>query len=982
PIISTRTGQPIQTFTAEHWVRQLRDTVRFADAAHTLHHHGVTTHLELGPEPALTPHITQGTAIPLQRATQDQHTHLINALAQAHNHGVTVDWTTIHTGHTVQLPTYPFQRQTYWVKPSASQADLTSAGLTVTGHPLLTAAVQAAGTDALILTGKISPATCPWPADQTINGHVFLPGSAFLDMAVHAADHLDRNVVTALTIHAPAILTPDQPLHLQLAGTPEEGGHSLTMHTRTAYDQPWTHHATATLRNELRAEPAPLTWPPTGAEAIDPAEIYDEMAAAGRELGPVFQGLRGLWRKGDHTYAEVSLPEEISAAGHGVHPVLVETALLALGLRGESVLLPVSWENVRLHAAEARTLRVHLRRTGNESYQLHASDTSGLPVLTAGAVMLRDSSPDFAADGRQTLLDSLFRLDWTAVPVAAAEADGEFVVESVEPSGDDVVRATHRATQDMLALVRSRLSEDRPGGDRLVVVTRSAVVIGEHEEPDLPGAAVWGLIRSTQNEHPDRFVLIDTDGTVPIPVALATGETQLAIRDGQVLIPRLAMTPDTPGALSLDPGGTVLITGGTGTLGGLVARHLVTTHGIRHLLLTSRHGAEAEGAAQLVRTLTELGATVTIAACDVADARQLAALLGGVPAEHPLTAVIHTAGVLDDALVTDLTPERLATVLRPKVDAAWNLHQQTAGLDLRAFVLFSSAAGILGAPGQANYAAANAFLDALAQHRVARRVPATALAWGLWEQVSGITGHLDDANLARIRLSGMVPLTAQEGLALFDAALSAGQPALVPARLDRRAIRARAMGGTIPPPLRGLVRVRRSADAQAAAGDWARRLVNHTPAQQHQLLLQMVRSHTAQVLGYGAADRVDPMRAFKDVGFDSLTAVQLRNELSRATGLALPATLVFDHPNPAALAAHLYDLLAPAQVPPILRHLAELEERAGDVGADEELRQKVVARLEEVFALLGRPRAGDDTVLDRIASASTEEIFSFINNEL
>jgi pimaricinolide synthase PimS1 len=984
PIVSTLTGQPVDTFTVDYWVQQVRGTVRFAEAVETLRGNGATTYLELCPDPALSQHVTDGTPIPLQRAAQSQHIHLMKALAQAHTNGVRIDWSPVHTGQQVTLPTYPFQRRTYWAMPAAPVADLSSTGMTATDHPLLTTAVQPADTDALIVTGRISLTTYPWPADQTVNGHTFLPATAFLDMSIHAADHLDCNVITGLTMHTPAILTHEQPLQLQLTSTPGDHGHTLTIHTRTTHNQPWTHHVTATLGTELRAMPAEVPWPPSGAEVIDPTDVLDAAAAAGRELGPAFQGLHQVWREGDHIYAEVSLPGEISAAGHGVHPILLETALLPLVLGDDVVKLPSVWEHVRLHATEARALRVHLHRTGDDTYQLDATDTSGMSVLTVETVTLRDSSADFAADNRQTLLDSLFRLDWTAMPVAAdaTTTTDHFVIEPIDPSTQDVVKAAHQATQDALALVQNWLSGERPGDSRLAVVTRSAVVVGEHEAHQLSGAAVWGLIRSAQNEHPGRLVLIDTDDTVPIPVALATGEPQLAIRDGQILLPRLARVPDAPSTFSLAPGGTVLITGGTGTLGALVARHLVTTHGARRLLLTSRRGLDAEGAAELARELTELGATVAIAGCDAADAQQLEMLLESIPAEHPLTAVIHTAGVLDDALITDLTPERVSTVLRPKVDAAWNLHQQTKHLDLQAFVLFSSAAGTLGAPGQANYAAANTFLDALAQHRAAHHLAATSLAWGLWEQTSGITGHLDDANLTRIRRTGMVPLTAQDGLALFDTALSAQQPTLMPARLDRRAIRAQAMSGALPPPLQGLVRVRRSANAQATGGGWARQLVNHTPARQHQLLLQLVRSQTAQVLGHATADQVDPVQAFKDFGFDSLTAVQLRNQLAAATGLALPPTLVFDHPNPAALATHLHDLLAPNQIPLALQHVSELEEQLGDLGADDELRKKVVARLEEVLARIDPSRASDEAVLDRISSASSEEIFSFINNEL
>ncbi|HKS44583.1 MAG TPA: SDR family NAD(P)-dependent oxidoreductase, partial [Amycolatopsis sp.] len=354
----------------------------------------------------------------------------------------------------------------------------------------------------------------------------------------------------------------------------------------------------------------------------------------------------------------------------------------------------------------------------------------------------------------------------------------------------------------------------------------------------------------------------------------------------------------------LDPEGTVLIAGGTGLLGGQVARHLVAEHGIRHLVLVSRHGREAEGAAELEAELTRSGAVVTTAACDASDRDALARVLAGVPTEHRLTAVVHAAGVLDDGVIEAMTPERVDTVFRPKIDAAWHLHELTQGADLAAFVLFSSAAGILGNPGQANYAAANAFLDELARRRRAAGLPAVSLAWGHWAQASALTRHLGETDLARHRRAGMSGLGSEEGLALFDTALHAGEAVLLAAKLDLAALRT----GTrpVPPLLRGLVRPRRRA-ARTAAGDGglAGRLAGLAPAERDQYLLDLVRAHAATVLGHARADKVDSARAFKEAGFDSLTAVELRTRLSAATGITLSPTVVFDYPTPAALAVHL-----------------------------------------------------------------------------
>jgi acyl transferase domain-containing protein/acyl carrier protein len=353
---------------------------------------------------------------------------------------------------------------------------------------------------------------------------------------------------------------------------------------------------------------------------------------------------------------------------------------------------------------------------------------------------------------------------------------------------------------------------------------------------------------------------------------------------------------------ALDPQGTVLVTGGTGTLGARTAEHLVRAHGARRLLLTSRRGPEAEGATALVERLAELGASAEVVACDAADRAALAAVLDAVPAEHPLTAVVHVAGVVDDAVLTELGDEQLARVLRPKVDAASHLHELTRGADLAAWVTFSSASGTLGGPGQANYAAANAFLDALAEARRAEGLPATSLAWGLWEEASGITGSLADADRARIARSGLLPLATEEALGLIDAGLASAGGTVVPLRLDRRVLREHARAGVLPPLLRGLVRttIRRQ-----ATGSLARQLAEAPEGGRDRLVLDLVRTHVAAILGHPGPDAVDPERPFKELGFDSLAAVELRNRLAQATGVTLAATTVFDHPTPAAVAAYL-----------------------------------------------------------------------------
>jgi acyl transferase domain-containing protein/NADPH:quinone reductase-like Zn-dependent oxidoreductase/acyl carrier protein len=365
----------------------------------------------------------------------------------------------------------------------------------------------------------------------------------------------------------------------------------------------------------------------------------------------------------------------------------------------------------------------------------------------------------------------------------------------------------------------------------------------------------------------------------------------------------------------IDPDGTVLITGGTGALGSALARHLVTKHGARHLLLASRRGREAAGAHELEQELRSHGASVEIAACDVAQEPELARLLAEIPSERPLRAVIHTAGVLDDGVLETMTRGQLDRVFAAKAGAAWNLHRTTLGCDLTTFVMFSSAAGLLGAPGQANYAAANAFLDALAERRRASALPAVSIAWGPWEATVGMTAAVDERDIARMGRSGMLPLDPADALDLFDAAHRCAEALLLAARLDRGALQRQARSGMLPGPMQGLVRAPARPSA-APTVSLASRLEGLPAGERERTLASILAGEINAVLGHRQTHAVDPERTFKELGFDSLTAIELRNRLNNATGEQLPATLVYDHPTASQLTSHLLERLGPVAPAP------------------------------------------------------------------
>ncbi|MDQ0957039.1 acyl transferase domain-containing protein/acyl carrier protein [Streptomyces sp. B4I13] len=994
-VVSARTGEPATAgllTDPEHWVRHLREPVRFHDCVTRLHGLGVRRFLEVGPDGSLTalaetalaeaePDTAETVFAAAVPRNEPETGSLLRAVGTLFAHGAEPDWTALLPGaRAVPLPTYAFQRQRFWLPTVAAAGDPDAAGLRPADHPFLAAEVARAGSDDLLFTGRLSLRGHPWLADHTVLGQVILPATGYLDLAVHVGDRTGCGHLSELTLLSPLVVPAEGAAHLQVTveAADGQGRRAFAVWSRpSADDGEWQRHAQGVLAPQPQPRSVPAgdlaAWPPPGASLVSDEDPYPAFAAAGFAYGPSFRGLGSVWERGEEVYAEVALPEPYreDALRHALHPALLDAAVQALlvrrpGLRGDdedtAPMLPFAWTGLTLHATGATALRVRLTPAGHDhGYRVLVTDTTGRAVATADAITLREVPAAQAAPG--TGRPELLRLDWQETLPAPEPPAPRTVRWIVLGGGDDRVVASLDATgvhvetyadleslakavdtgmtmpevvvvapepchvdeHGMPEALRGRLSrahevmsgwlaDERYADARLVFVTRRAVTAGPDDEaagvvpPDVTAAALWGLVRAGQTEHPGRFQLVDLPGgaetgdEAALLAAIASGLPHSAVRDGRVLHPDAV--PAAPGAVPDLAAGTVLVTGATGTLGRAVARHLVTRHGVRSLLLAGRRGPAAPGADALVSELTELGARVRLEACDVARRADVERLLTHVPADAPLTGVIHAAGVTDDAVLTALDGERFDTVLRPKADGAWNLHHATTDHRPAAFVLFSSAAGTFGAPGQANYAAANAFLDGLAALRRSLGRPAASVAWGLWSDDSGITARLSRTDRGRLSRGGLRPLTTEGALTLLDDALTTADPAVIAVATGsgRAGVRSMLRPGT------AAARRRSASGPSEPAGPSL--LAGRSPEEGGALLLGLVRDLAATVLGHAGADEVEPDRLFTEQGFDSLTVVELRNHLATATGLKLAPTLLFDHATPEALAAHLHGRLA------------------------------------------------------------------------
>ncbi|MFE9324529.1 SDR family NAD(P)-dependent oxidoreductase [Nocardia sp. NPDC052278] len=900
------------------------------------------------------------------RRDHDEPQQFSTMLAHAHTSGMRVDWTPLLRRRAIRrvpLPTYAFQRQRFWLPPRPEAIGDTLA------HPLFTGVVPVAGKDEFVFTGRFSLATHPWVADHMTYGTVVLPSAALVEFLLVAGGSIDCGVVEELTLEAPIPPSEDDEVELQVSvQEPDQAGRrQFSFYFRQGGE--WVRNASGVLAPSWDGDDALLdqlrdeAWPPIDAETLDPAWIPERIATvSGLEYGPALLGVSAAWQRGETVFSEVTLDTAAAPEPErfDLHPALLDLVMHA-GLAGllwrdqdgdpDTGRLLFRWGGARLHQppAQATTLRVIATARGPETISIAAIDDSGRPVVSVDAVVMR---PYDVKQMRGTLAGDaagLYEVQWTPAPTATPSVSTDQMtvlgsepvagIGTSYPSPTELAAAQEipdvaiwhpedsAAADDpgvvrghlemVLATVQAWLAEDRLADTRLVVVTANGAAL-PGEAPDLAASAVWGLMRSAQSEYPGRFILLDSDPSAVAPMddstlvgaVLAAGEPQAAVRAGALLVPRLVRARAKREAEPGEPfgAGTVLITGGTGGLGALVARHLVTAHGVRHLLLVSRRGETADGARELVSELSESGAAVAVAACDVGDREALRSLLDSIAADHPLTGVVHAAGVLDDGTLAGLTTAQLRRVFSSKAAAAWHLHELTRDRALSAFVLFSSIAATIGSAGQSNYAAANAFLDALAHRRRADGLPAISLGWGPWNSAGGMTGGLDRSAVARWERLGLHAIGNDEGLRLFDAATGRAAAHLAAIRFDPAELRREAGNGAVPTVLRGFLP--RTTDRTAAASSsLATRLSRVPEAQRAEVVLDLVREHAAAVLGHGYAEDIGPGERFDALGFDSLGGVEFRNRLAKATGVQLPSTLVFDHPTAAAVATLLHSTI-------------------------------------------------------------------------
>ncbi|MFE5534080.1 acyltransferase domain-containing protein, partial [Embleya sp. NPDC056538] len=602
PLYSTVTAERsgAMLLDAEYWYANLRRTVRFEETVRLLLARGFDGFVEVSAHPVLTAAVegtveaagAEAVVLGTLRRGEGGPGRFTTALAEAHVNGITVDWTPLtgeHTSSDLELPTYAFRRRRYWLRDVATGGgdDAAGFGLTGEGHPLLGASVSLADGQGFLLTGRLSLSSHAWLADHAVAGTVLLPGTAFVELAVRAGDRVGCGLLAELTLETPLVLPEQGGVRIQVvvAAPAADGGRAVSVFSRLDddADREWTRHAGGILLPDTAAPTdagtAPPAWPPVGARPIELERFYPDLAEAGYTYGPSFRGLRAAWHVGEHVYAEVALPAEQRehANRFGIHPALLDAAvqvaaLTEIGDARTAIRLPFVWSGVRLSASGASSLRVRLSVGDGDLVSIEATDGSGGPVFSARSLTLRPITADRLAHAADETADSLFHLDW--IPTAVVEQPGadEITLLDCAPSafGDGLADTMAAATVEVLGRIQGWLAAAERSRSRLVLVTHGAVAAGPADVvTDLVHAPVWGLVRSAQTEHPGRFVLVDTDDSPAsaalLDAAVRSGESQLALRHGDMLVPRLARA-GTADALIPPSGAWRLHTSGTGTL--------------------------------------------------------------------------------------------------------------------------------------------------------------------------------------------------------------------------------------------------------------------------------------------------------------------------------------------------------------------------------------------------------------------------------
>jgi polyketide synthase 12 len=571
PVISNVTGQLAGDDFASgpYWARHVRTAVRFADSVRFAQSAGASRFLEVGPGGGLTASIEeslagcpdgQAVSVPMLRKDRPEPATLADAVAQTFVSGAPVDWRNVlGCGEFVELPTYAFERKRFWLSSNGATADAAGLGLTASEHPLLGAVIELPGSGGVVLTGRLSTTSQPWLADHAVGGVVVFPGAGFIDLVIRAGDEVGCGVVDELMLAAPLVLPPSGSVSVQVVVDPadETGRRSVSVFSRGDAGASWQLNAEGAVHANGVEPGAELSvWPPAGATAVDVTDSYDQLAARGYGYGPAFQGLTAMWRRGDEMFAEVTLPEKAGGVtGFGVHPAVLDAALhaviVATGDAAE-MMVPFSWQRVCLHAAGASAVRARIAPTDptfqtegtSQAVSIELADGLGLPVLSVSAMVARPvTEQQLRAAIAGAGPDRLFEVVWSAQPSTPdAETTQSYELFESLPTTGDPLTSTYQRTHAVLAAVQSWLSEHDSGV--LLVATRGAVALPGEDVTDLAGAAVWGLVRSAQTEHPGRLILADIDTAGPVDEStaasiLAAGEPQVCMRDGITHIARV-----------------------------------------------------------------------------------------------------------------------------------------------------------------------------------------------------------------------------------------------------------------------------------------------------------------------------------------------------------------------------------------------------------------------------------------------------------